>query len=178
MGARVTEMPDDIQIRQAEPADYENVKKIHYLSWRQSYAGIMPPFALNLFDQQSWDLDAYTEAVGRAGWTMRLAESDGKLVGMSIFGPQPGDPDHLEIEALYVAVDNQRRGVGGLLLDHALSSQPAQDVVLWCAEKNYRARGFYEKKGFRLDGRTLVWKPMPGVVEAPQVGYRLYRVAT
>lgn len=48
--------------------------------------------------------------------------------------------------------------------------------ILWCAEKNSKARGFYEKKDFHIDGRTFTWKPLSGV-NVPHVGYRLYRSA-
>ncbi|RDZ64576.1 hypothetical protein C3R29_15465, partial [Mycobacterium tuberculosis] len=50
------------------------------------------------------------------------------------------------------------------------------DMILWCAEKNSKARGFYEKKDFHIDGRTFTWKPLSGV-NVPHVGYRLYRSA-
>jgi GNAT superfamily N-acetyltransferase len=173
----VTEIPDRIRIRQAVPADYENVMEMHYPSWRQSYTGILTPYVLDMIDPQNWVDQEYLLRLSRSGWTMWLAESDGQPIGMSIFGPEPGNPDHLEIDALYIAVESQRRGIGGLLLDKALSSQPSDDAVVWCAEKNHRARRFYEKKGFRLDGRTFTWTLIPGVAEAPQVGYRLHRSA-
>ena len=152
----MVEIPAGIQVRQAEPSDYENVAEMHYPSWRQSYAGILTPYVLDLFDWQKWVDEEYPERLSRSGWAMWLAESDGQLMGMSIFGPESGNPDHLEIDSLYVAVENQRRGVGGLLLDKALRSQPSCDVVVWCAEKNHRARLFYEKKGFQLDGRAFL----------------------
>ena len=173
----MVEIPAGIQVRQAEPSDYENVAEMHYPSWRQSYAGILTPYVLDLFDWQKWVDEGYAERLSRSGWAMWLAESDGQLMGMSIFGPESGNPDHLEIDSLYVAVENQRRGVGGLLLDKALRSQPSCDVVVWCAEKNHRARRFYEKKGFQLDARAFTWTLIPGLVEAPQVGYTLYRSA-
>ncbi|WP_454561008.1 N-acetyltransferase family protein [Mycobacterium haemophilum] len=173
----MTQIPDGIHIRQAEPADYDSVEKMHYPSWRQSYAGILAPHVLDMFGRQNWSDDEYIHRLDRPGWSMWLAEADGQLIGMSIFGPEPENPDHLEIDALYVAVENQRQGVGSALLDHALRSQPADDIVLWCTENNYRARRFYESKGFKLDGRAFTWTLIPGVIEVPQVGYTLYRSA-
>jgi GNAT superfamily N-acetyltransferase len=168
-------MPDGISIRQAEPADYENVAEMHYPSWRLSYRGIMTPQMLDLFDLQKWVDEEYPRRLSRAGWAMWLAVSDGQLIGMSIFGPEAENPDHLEIDSLYVAAGCERRGIGGLLLDHALSSQPSHDAVLWCAEKNYRARRFYQKKGFQLDGRSFMWALVPGVLDIPQLGFTLHR---
>jgi ribosomal protein S18 acetylase RimI-like enzyme len=93
---------------------------------------------------------------------------------VAIFGPDVDDPAELQIDALYVAEENQRHGVGGRLLDEMLSARPSGDVILWAAEKNDKARRFYEKNNFRLDGRTLDWEPLPGVKVA-HLGYRLRR---
>lgn len=169
------EMPDRISIRQAGPADYENVAKMHYPSWRLSYRGIMTPELLDMFEWQKWIDEEYPRRLSRAGWAMWLAESGDQILGMSIFGPEPEHPDHLEIDSLYVAAGKDRRGIGGLLLDHVLDSAPAHDVVVWCAEKNFRARRFYQKKGFRRDGRSFIWTLVPGVIDIPQIGFTLYR---
>ncbi|WP_248791219.1 GNAT family N-acetyltransferase, partial [Escherichia coli] len=66
--------------------------------------------------------------------------------------------------------------IGGMLLNKVLRTYPDNDIILWCADKNQKARNFYEKHGFELDDRTYVWKPLPGVT-VPHVGYRLYRTA-
>ena len=105
-----------------------------------------------------------------------MAESGGQLVGMMLLGPDLSNPNHIQIDALYVADQNQRSGVGGLLLNKALRTYPDNDMILWCAEKNQKARDFYEKNGFEVDDRSFVWKPLPGV-RVPHVGYRLHRSA-
>ena len=165
-------MSGDIEIREAQRADYEKVAEMHYPVWLESYTGITVPHLLDIFVKH-WADNVYPQRVSE-GWTIMLAESDGEAVGVTIFGPQPGNPDHLEIDALYIRQEDQRRGIGGVLLDMALASQPSADVVLWCAEKNCKARCFYEKKGFQLDGRTFPWEPIPGV-KAVELGYTLHR---
>jgi GNAT superfamily N-acetyltransferase len=95
---------------------------------------------------------------------------------MTIFGPDSKNPAHLLIDALYVAEENQRHGIGGLLLGKVLRSNPSGDVILWCAEQNIKARRFYEKNNFRIDGRSFDWEPLPGV-KVPHVGYSLHRSA-
>ena len=165
-------MSGDIEIREAQRADYEKVAEMHYPVWLESYTGIIVPYLLDIFVKH-WADNEYPQRVSE-GLTIMLAESDGKAVGVIIFGPQPGSPDHLKIDALYIKREDQRRGIGGVLLDKALASQPSADVVLSCAEKNCKARCFYEKKGFQLDGRTFRWEPLPGV-EVLELGYTLYR---
>jgi GNAT superfamily N-acetyltransferase len=164
-----------VGIRAARVQEYRHVAQMHYRAWRQSYSGILASVLLDLFDDPvHWADNVYPEKLGQPGWTMRLAESGDAPVGMSIIGPEPDRPERLEIDALYVAPEYQGLRVGSLLLADALSAHPSDDVVLWCAEGNHRARRFYQAKGFRLDGRTLNWKPVPNV-EVPQVGYTLER---
>src|SRR5262249_4037230 len=118
--------------------------------------------------------EIYPKTLNRRGWSMWIAESGGQTLGVAIFGPDPEHPDELQIDALYIADENQRHGIGGLLLEKALSTYPSGDVILWCAERNRKARRFYEKNKFHQDGRTLDWEPLPGI-QVAHVGYRLTR---
>ncbi len=54
-----------------------------------------------------------------------------------------------EVSHLYVAPDDQGRGIGAALLDHAKALRP-ECLTLWVFQKNDGARRFYERHGFRL----------------------------
>nr|WP_216638758.1 alpha/beta fold hydrolase [Mycobacterium asiaticum] len=123
---------------------------------------------------KTWVDTFYPTTLKRGGWQMWVAEARGKLLGMTLFGPDLSNPEQIQIDALYIADDKQRQGIGGLLLNKALRTYPDNDMILWCADKNEKARNFYEKNDFQLDGRSYVWKPLPGV-NVPHVGYRLVR---
>jgi GNAT superfamily N-acetyltransferase len=165
----------DIRIREATPDDFANVAEMHYPVWRRSWTGIVAPPVLDLLGPlKRWVAEIYPQSLNRRGWRMWIAESGGRTLGVAIFGPDSDDPDHLQIDALYIAEESQRHGIGGHLLDRVLSSHPSGDVILWCAEKNGKARRFYEKNNFHVDGRTMDWEPLPGMKVA-HVGYRLRR---
>lgn len=165
----------DIRIREAKPDDYADVAEMHYPVWRRSWTGILAPPLLDILGTPTrWAAEIYPQSLNRTGWSMWIAESAGRTIGVTIFGPDSDDPEHLLIDALYVTEESQRHGVGGHLLDAAMSTHLSGDVVLWCAVKNDRARRFYENRDFRIDGRTLDWEPLPGVV-VPHVGYRFTR---
>ena len=165
----------DIRIRQAKPIDFAQVAEMHYPVWRESWTGILADYMLDMLGTpKRWATVVYPQDLSRPGWSMWIAESRGKTVGMTIFGPDSANPDHLQIDALYTAAECRHLGVGGRLLNKAVRSNPSGDVILWCAEKNRKARQFYEGKNFQLDGRTFIWKPLPGVT-VPHVGYRLYQ---
>jgi GNAT superfamily N-acetyltransferase len=165
----------DIRIREATRDDFADVAEMHYPVWRQSWAGILSPPLLDILGPaKRWVAEVYPQTLDRRGWHMWIAESGGRTLGVAIFGPDPDAPDELQIDALYVAEESQRHGVGARLLDEVLRACPSGDVILWCAEKNDKARRFYEKNNFQADGRTLDWEPLPGMKVAHR-GYRLRR---
>jgi GNAT superfamily N-acetyltransferase len=167
----------DIRIRAAKPKDFARVAEMQYPVWRQSWSGILPDHILDsIASPKLWATLSYAENLNRPGWSMWIAESGGKTLGMTIFGPDFENPDRVVLDALYTAEEGHHLGIGGRLLNKALRSNPSGDVILWCAEKNRTAREFYEKKNFQLDGRTFIWQPLAGV-KVPHVGYRLYRSA-
>lgn len=150
---------------------------MHYPVWRRSWSGILTAPVLDLLGPpQRWVAEIYPQTLSRRGWRMWVAESGGRTLGVAIFGPDADDPDALHIDALYVADEGQRHGIGGRLLDEILRAHPSGDVILWAAERNDTARRFYEKNNFRADGRTLDWEPFPGLKVA-HLGYRLARAA-
>lgn len=162
-----------VDYRQALEADYPAVAAMHYPVWRESNSGVMTPYVLDLFDgPETWPDGRYPETLSKRGWAMWIAESDGQVVGMTMFGPVPDDPSLVELDSLYVATKNE--GIGSSLLQKALDLQPAGDVVLWVAEKNQRARDYYWNRGFRPDDRAWTWEPTSGV-RVPQLGYTLKR---
>lgn len=164
-----------IRIREATPEDFADVAEVHYPVWRRSWTGILSSPVLDLLGPpKRWVAEIYPHSLNRRGWRMWIAESGGRTLGVAIFGPDADHPDELQIDALYIAEESQRHGIGGRLLDEVLSANPSGDVTLWCAERNAKARRFYEKKDFHADGRTLDWEPLPGVKVA-HVGYRLRR---
>jgi GNAT superfamily N-acetyltransferase len=168
----------DVKIRRAGPNDFEKVSQLHYPSWRTSWAGILEDHVLDVIaTPKLWATVKYPEALNQPGWSMWVAEAGGKLLGMTIFGPDAANANDLTIDALYTAEEAQGLGVGVRLLNKAARSNPSGDVILWCAEKSGKARQFYEDNNFQLDGRSLVWQPLPGV-SVSLLGYRLRQSAT
>nr|WP_244975578.1 GNAT family N-acetyltransferase [Mycobacterium kubicae] len=168
----------EVRIREAKPGDLGKVAAMHYPVWRQSWDGMLAPYLLDMLDTpKRWVQEFYPLTLKRGGWSMWIAEKGRQPLGMALFGPDLSNPELIQLDALYIAEASQRLGLGGRLLDTALHLHPGADMILWCAEKNRKAREFYEGKNFRLDGRSYVWKPLPGV-KVPHVGYRLYRSAS
>jgi len=51
------------------------------------------------------------------------------------------------VEHLYIAPAHQGIGIGNALLKRAKELRP-EGLMLWTFERNHRARGFYERRGF------------------------------
>ena len=73
-------------------------------------------------------------------------ETDGRVVGfLALIGNEVG--------AIFVDPDQQGRGVGRSLMDHARDSRPFLELSVF--EANTSGRGFYERYGFEYVGRGI-----------------------
>lgn len=147
-------------VRAVTPADVAAVTRLQVASWREAYAGIIPPgylAAMSAAEREQRHLARVRDPEPRAAYL--LAERDGAVVGMTNVGPSRDDdldPAVVgEIRAMYVDPPAWSSGVGAALmraaLDH-LRTHGARAVALWVLEGNERARAFYERWQFRPDG--------------------------
>ncbi len=98
--------------------------------------------------------------------TVLVAERAGRPVGMAAFGA-------CWLHGLYVVPEEWGTGVAGELHDAALAAMPdCPEVRLWTLRENHRARRFYERRGWRLNGETRVVPFPPNPLD---VGYLLVR---
>lgn len=149
-------------IRPATPEDAEGIAKAHTLAWQRAYRGVVPE---QFLDTLQWEL---REAVWRKELTAPAhpssqifvaVDDSGAVFGFVAVGPCRDDdlPGSFEIHALYLVPETWSTGVGGRLLEAALSVVPeGAGVALWVLEGNARGRRFYEAQGFTADGTSKV----------------------
>src|SRR5690606_21893979 len=158
--------------------DLEAIATLHVSSWQSAYRGILPDSILDrLTAEQRMDDWCRWFAVPEAH--TYAAFQNRQLVGFARVVPACTPEEPLEncgeISHLYVAPESQSMGVGRALLAHAVDDIVARGlerVVLWVMEKNYRARAFYERAGFRLDGARRTDPELLGS-DAPEVRYQI-----
>jgi GNAT superfamily N-acetyltransferase len=83
-----------------------------------------------------------------------VAECDGEVVGVATC---VRDGATCELRSLYVVPGAWGTGAGRRLLETALDAMRARgatEAVLWVLEANGRARRFYEREGWTLEGGT------------------------
>jgi ribosomal protein S18 acetylase RimI-like enzyme len=105
-----------------------------------------------------------------------VAARAGEVIGFADVGPSR-DPDTSdatgEVYAIYVLPTEWGRGAGPALMDASLEAMRAaefREAVLWVLDDNPRARRFYERSGWSLDGATKLDRHFG--VEVTEVRYR------
>jgi len=144
-----------LTIRSAAERDLTAVAHLHVRSRAAAYAGFVPAAALEAVPASSM-VDYWTERwrYERDTHQMTVAAEGDEVIGFTYLGPDE-EPDTGILHAIHVAPDVQGRGVGRALMADALEKLTAggwRQAVLWVLADNTRARGFYERGGWVLDG--------------------------
>jgi len=150
-------------------ADAAEIADLHVATWREAYAHLL---AADYFSDEyirarhrMWD---HVLTHPRDDVTVRVAESDGVIIGFSWAGAGVGSegeepPRDRELYAIYVSAAHYGTGAGQTLLDEALGDGPA---MLWVAKENPRATAFYLRNGFRFDGTEQTDPHAPMITDA------------
>ena len=132
MASRTT-APAPFLIRPAERQDADAIAAVHRTSMREAL-----PY---LPDLHTADEDrAWVANVVLPHQEVWVAEAGGHVVGVAAL-----DGDMLA--QLYILPGEQGRGIGSALLAKAMARRPA-GMRLYAFQRNTRARGFYERRGF------------------------------
>jgi ribosomal protein S18 acetylase RimI-like enzyme len=170
-------------IRRATDADVLAMAKVHIVSWRETYPGLLPdPMLerLSIADEAIRWQRMLDRPRAWGGAMTFVADQDGAVVGYGTCGEQRTsllrDRGFTgEISELYVLRSAQRQGAGsGLMKAMAgdLLERGHRGVSLWVLEQNGAARRFYE----RLGGMAIAEK-RSGLVEVAYGWADLRRLA-
>lgn len=159
-------------IREPRPDEPSAIADVHVATWKEAYVDLLPAdyFSDEHVEgrQRMWQ---HLLTHPREDMRVRVAESDGQIVGFAWVGPGEGvggeDPprDRL-LYAIYLLAAHHGTGAGQALLDEALGGDPA---MLWVAKENPRATAFYVRNGFRFDGVEQVDPHAPLITDARMV---------
>lgn len=150
----------EFQIRRPGPADATDIAQVHVATWQAAYAGIFPADFLSAMSVEHraevWNriLEEATDGAG-----LHVAVAGGRIIGFA-HGGRSRDTDAgaaAEVYAVYVLPRYWGTGVGQALLDvlvAELTAGGAPEATLWVLEPNHRARTFYERQGWKYDGRA------------------------
>lgn len=143
-------------IRRAKESDVRSIAEVHVASSRATYGNLCD----ESFTVEAREI-AWREWMPTEKTFTFVAENESGIVGFANFGPTrdsyQGFNNIGELYSVYVLPGNIGSGTGYELTTGALEQLRAngfQAVTLWVLESNQRARDFYERVGFSLDGTT------------------------
>lgn len=148
------------KIRPATPLDAEAIAELHARVWRATYSGSVDAGWLDerLARYPEMWAEALSDGEGAPTW---LAHRDGRAVGFArARAVGAGELRPLELESIYLDVEEQGSGTADNLMLMTLGDAPAQ---LWVWSGQDRARAFYRRHGFADDGATGEFGPLPTV---------------
>ena len=142
-------------IRDAKREDLNGKAYVHWQSWQETYDGLVDPAFLAARTQET--SLKYAERAFDMGYPSLIAvDEQDRAIGFADYGPcrDAEDADDGEVYAIYVLRDYHGAGVGPALMTAALERlEDRRKVVVWVLQGNERAIRFYQKMGFRLDGK-------------------------
>jgi GNAT superfamily N-acetyltransferase len=146
-------------LRPAALADVRAIAEVHVASWQAAYRGLLPDPVLAKLEVEPREqmFRQVLTAPRTPGMALWVGESQGRIDGFVAFGPERdrGEEALGEIYALYADRRAWGTGLGTALLAQAcdqLRRSGCSEAVLWVLDSNRRARGFYERRGWRADG--------------------------
>jgi ribosomal protein S18 acetylase RimI-like enzyme len=161
---------DAVLIRPARAEDAPAVADVHTRTWQAAYEHVFGPERLAAIDV-SRRLAFAERAIASGG--VAVAEVDGRIVGFVAVGPSTDVEGEGELYAIYVLPEAWGGGAGPGLMEAAKELLRASyaDATLYVLEDNPRARRFYEREGWALDGVTKADEFLGLAV--PEVRYRI-----
>lgn len=150
----------DASVRAAAPDDAAAVAAVQAASWRQTFAGTLPPAVLDLLRGpqavEQWRLAAAEPPTSRHH--LLVAEAAGTVVGFAAVAPASDPDSHAEVDGELVAIgvlpDRVNEGHGSRLVNAAvdhLRMDGFATATVWVTGSD-PLRPFLEGAGWGADG--------------------------
>ena len=126
---------------------------VHWKSWQEAYPGMISQDYLDKLT-----IDTCIEMAYRYPDNIYVAKDGDRVVGFVVYGKHRGEEltNHGEIYAIYVLSEYYGTGVGERLMQVGLDEiSEYPKVAVLVLKENARAIRFYEKFGFRRDGKEI-----------------------
>jgi ribosomal protein S18 acetylase RimI-like enzyme len=142
-----------VEVRRASVADAAAIASVHVRTWQAAYAHIFGSERLAQLDVRR-RVEGWTREL-TAGEPVFVADEDGRVVAFVAVGACADFEGVGELYAIYALPEAWGIGAGRGLMRAAVEQFGAdgyQEAVLWVLEDNPRARRFYEREGWEVDG--------------------------
>jgi GNAT superfamily N-acetyltransferase len=161
-----------VRVRRARPGDADAIAEVHVRTWQAAYEHVFGAERLAAIDaerRRAW----WARCIEEGLETVFVAEHDGTVVAFAAVGESGETPGLGELYAIYALPESWGAGAGPALIEaaaDALRRAGYTSAVLWVLADNPRARRFYEREGWALDGQERRGEHLG--VETHEVRYR------
>lgn len=164
-----------LEVRPARVEDAAALAEIHVRTWQAAYEHVFGAERLAGLDvaarAANWERWL---AEPQPHWHVLLAEEDGGPIAFAWAGESREAADEGALYAIYALPEAWGGGAGLALMAEALQKlreDGFRAAVLWVLEDNPRARRFYEREGWELDGALREGEHLG--VRTAEVRYRI-----
>jgi ribosomal protein S18 acetylase RimI-like enzyme len=145
-------------IRPAITEDASRLAEIHIFGWRMAYKGIISDEILFKLLQVNKRIKTFKKTIGEKKEETYVFEDKGIVKAFMTIGKSRNEDksDAFELWGIYVEPAFKRSGIGKELLEYCEEIGKERNYtenILWVLEKNKPARLFYEKMGYKADGK-------------------------
>ena len=145
-------------------AEIKGKAYVHWKSWQEAYSGIVDQRYLD-----SLTLDKCEKIAFRRTDNVIIAKDGDSVIGFVGFGKYRNDElenaglenagleNAGEVFAIYILSQYYGKGIGYRLMQTALSELADHSkIAVWVLKENTKAIRFYERCGYRFDGREQI----------------------
>ena len=152
---------NEIKIRRAEPRDSIRIAEIHIFGWRAAYRGIVSDkilfCELNVEDR----INDFRQKNESSIHEIYVYEDNGIIKGFMKVGSCRNEDkkSSFELWGMYIDPLMKGNGIGTKLIKHCEQvaiERGCIENVLWVFKENLLARKFYEKNGYKTDGKEEI----------------------
>jgi len=151
---------ENLTFQKATGEDADEYTKCHTLCWQAAYKGIVSDdFLEGLTARYDERVENFRNCLTTSDSKNYCVMCDDEMIGFLVFGKSRDDdkPDYGEINGIYLRKEYWDKGFGKKILEFAmeeLKQMGYDNIIIWTLEANQRARQFYKKNGFVIDGTT------------------------
>jgi GNAT superfamily N-acetyltransferase len=144
-----------LRLRRATLDDAAAIAEVHVRTWQSTYEHVFGTERLTGVTVEQ-RLPMWRQILQTEEQTAFVAEEeDERVIGWCTVGPSRDDDADGELWGIYVLSEAWGSGAGTALMAagvEVLRESGCREVILWVLEDNPRARRFYEREGWVLDG--------------------------
>jgi ribosomal protein S18 acetylase RimI-like enzyme len=151
-----------MEIKKATLDDVKDISRIHALSWKFAYKGIVPQDYLDEIEEDFW-VSMFADCIKNNDLIAQLIFENHAPIGCISYGKSRDEkfPHWGEIVSLYLLPEYFGKEYGDKLLESALfdlRQSGCQNVYLWVLKENQRARHFYEKNNWKCTKDRCIYQ--------------------